>query len=149
MCLISGVGAELTDPSVIRADEKRSHTHAFGLWEKTGTHTHTHFLLTVQFIVVVFCSSSGHLLFGPANLGEDAMRSFVHKHTCNLCCEKLGLSGEDGVASRVRMFIFLLKSHHVSNKVASRQTRDVILLNFISARIIKSRGNQIFWLYNK
>ncbi|XP_062874411.1 transient receptor potential cation channel subfamily M member 6 [Trichomycterus rosablanca] len=56
---LQGVGAELTDPSVIRADEK---------------------------------SSSGDLVFGPANLGEDAIQSFVLKHTCNSCCEKLGLS---------------------------------------------------------
>ncbi|XP_072520760.1 transient receptor potential cation channel subfamily M member 6 [Salminus brasiliensis] len=56
---LQGVGAELTDPSVIRADDK---------------------------------SSSEDLVFGPANLGDDAIQSFVLKHTCNSCCERLGLS---------------------------------------------------------
>ncbi|MCJ8746709.1 hypothetical protein PDJAM_G00144810 [Pangasius djambal] len=55
---LQGVGAELTDPSVIRAVD----------------------------------SSSRELTFGSANLGVDAVRSFVLKHTCNSCCEKLGLT---------------------------------------------------------
>uniref|UniRef100_A0A8C1R0A1 non-specific serine/threonine protein kinase n=1 Tax=Cyprinus carpio TaxID=7962 RepID=A0A8C1R0A1_CYPCA len=58
---LQGVGAELTDPSMIRVDDK---------------------------------SSSGEMAFGPANLGDDAIQSFVIKHTCNSCCKKLGLSGE-------------------------------------------------------
>uniref|UniRef100_A0A8C1D2J2 non-specific serine/threonine protein kinase n=1 Tax=Cyprinus carpio carpio TaxID=630221 RepID=A0A8C1D2J2_CYPCA len=56
---LQGVGAELTDPSLIRVDDK---------------------------------SSSGEMAFGPANLGDDAIQSFVIKHTCNSCCKKLGLS---------------------------------------------------------
>lgn len=40
------------------------------------------------------CSLSGEMAFGPANLGDDAIQSFVVKHTCNSCCKKLGLSGE-------------------------------------------------------
>ncbi|XP_055055045.2 transient receptor potential cation channel subfamily M member 6 isoform X1 [Misgurnus anguillicaudatus] len=36
--------------------------------------------------------SSGEMAFGPANLGDDAIQSFVVKHTCNFCCKKLGLS---------------------------------------------------------
>ncbi|XP_031426109.1 transient receptor potential cation channel subfamily M member 6 isoform X2 [Clupea harengus] len=56
---LQGVGMELTDPSVIRADDQ---------------------------------STSGDLVFGPANLGNDAIQSFIHKHNCNSCCEKLGLS---------------------------------------------------------
>ncbi|XP_030647683.1 transient receptor potential cation channel subfamily M member 6 [Chanos chanos] len=37
--------------------------------------------------------SPDEVVFGPANLGDDAIQSFVLKHTCNSCCEKLGLSG--------------------------------------------------------
>lgn len=55
---LQGVGADLTDPSLIRVDDK----------------------------------SSGEMAFGPANLGDDAIQSFVLKHTCNSCCKKLGLS---------------------------------------------------------
>uniref|UniRef100_A0A4W4HKJ4 non-specific serine/threonine protein kinase n=1 Tax=Electrophorus electricus TaxID=8005 RepID=A0A4W4HKJ4_ELEEL len=58
---LQGVGMELTDPSVIRVDDK---------------------------------SSSEDLVFGPANLGNDAIHHFILKHTCNSCCGKLGLSGE-------------------------------------------------------
>ncbi|XP_076855162.1 transient receptor potential cation channel subfamily M member 6 isoform X2 [Brachyhypopomus gauderio] len=58
---LQGVGMELTDPSVIRVDDK---------------------------------SSSGDLVFGPANLGNDAIHRFILKHTCNSCCRRLGLSGE-------------------------------------------------------
>uniref|UniRef100_A0AAR2LE08 non-specific serine/threonine protein kinase n=1 Tax=Pygocentrus nattereri TaxID=42514 RepID=A0AAR2LE08_PYGNA len=56
---LQGVGVDLTDPSVIRADDK---------------------------------SSSEDLVFGPANLGDDAVQSFILKHTCNSCCRRLGLS---------------------------------------------------------
>uniref|UniRef100_A0A8C2PVS2 non-specific serine/threonine protein kinase n=1 Tax=Cyprinus carpio TaxID=7962 RepID=A0A8C2PVS2_CYPCA len=65
---LQGVGAELTDPSLIRVDDK---------------------------------SSSGEMAFGPANLGDDAIQSFVIKHTCNSCCKKLGLSGEVTLMSQV------------------------------------------------
>uniref|UniRef100_A0A4W5KNJ7 non-specific serine/threonine protein kinase n=1 Tax=Hucho hucho TaxID=62062 RepID=A0A4W5KNJ7_9TELE len=58
---IQGVGSELTDPSVIRADDK---------------------------------SLTGDMVFGPANLGDTAIQSFVLKHTCNSCCKNLGLSGK-------------------------------------------------------
>lgn len=47
------------------------------------------------------CSSSGEMAFGPANLGDDAIQSFVLKHTCNSCCKKLGLSGEVTLMSQV------------------------------------------------
>uniref|UniRef100_A0A8C8K7F7 non-specific serine/threonine protein kinase n=1 Tax=Oncorhynchus tshawytscha TaxID=74940 RepID=A0A8C8K7F7_ONCTS len=58
---LQGVGSELTDPSVIRAEDKRY---------------------------------SDDMVFGPSNLGDAAIHSFVNKHTCNSCCENLGLSGE-------------------------------------------------------
>ncbi|KAB1278181.1 Transient receptor potential cation channel subfamily M member 7, partial [Camelus dromedarius] len=51
------VGENLTDPSVIKAEEKRS------------------------------CD----MVFGPANLGEDAIKNFRAKHHCNSCCRKLKL----------------------------------------------------------
>ncbi|OWK09204.1 TRPM7, partial [Cervus elaphus hippelaphus] len=54
---LQGVGESLTDPSVIKAEEKRS------------------------------CD----MVFGPANLGEDAIKNFRAKHHCNSCCRKLKL----------------------------------------------------------
>uniref|UniRef100_A0A8C7CLY0 non-specific serine/threonine protein kinase n=1 Tax=Oncorhynchus kisutch TaxID=8019 RepID=A0A8C7CLY0_ONCKI len=54
---LQGVGSELTDPSVIRAEDK-----------------------------------SDDMVFGPSNLGDAAIHTFVNKHTCNSCCENLGLS---------------------------------------------------------
>ncbi|XP_036298147.1 transient receptor potential cation channel subfamily M member 7 isoform X14 [Pipistrellus kuhlii] len=56
---LQGVGENLTDPSVIKAEEKRS------------------------------CD----MVFGPANLGEDAIKNFRAKHHCNSCCRKLKLPG--------------------------------------------------------
>ncbi|XP_060030641.1 transient receptor potential cation channel subfamily M member 7 [Erinaceus europaeus] len=54
---LQGVGENLTDPSVIKAEEKRS----------------------------------SDMVFGPANLGEDAIKNFRAKHHCNSCCRKLKL----------------------------------------------------------
>ncbi|XP_045144522.1 transient receptor potential cation channel subfamily M member 6 [Echinops telfairi] len=54
---LQGVGENLTDPSVIKPEDKRSRG----------------------------------MVFGPANLGEDAMRNFIAKHRCNSCCRKLRL----------------------------------------------------------
>uniref|UniRef100_A0A4W4HJT0 non-specific serine/threonine protein kinase n=1 Tax=Electrophorus electricus TaxID=8005 RepID=A0A4W4HJT0_ELEEL len=34
------------------------------------------------------------MVFGPANLGDDAIRNFRTKHHCNSCCRKLKLPGE-------------------------------------------------------
>ncbi|NWV28082.1 TRPM6 protein, partial [Origma solitaria] len=54
---LQGVGENLTDPSVIKPEDKKS----------------------------------GKMVFGPANLGEDAIRNFIAKHHCNSCCRKLKL----------------------------------------------------------
>ncbi|XP_008069970.1 transient receptor potential cation channel subfamily M member 7 isoform X2 [Carlito syrichta] len=54
---LQGVGENLTDPSVIKAEEKRS----------------------------------SDMVFGPANLGDDAIKNFRAKHHCNSCCRKLKL----------------------------------------------------------
>nr|XP_033775788.1 transient receptor potential cation channel subfamily M member 7 [Geotrypetes seraphini] len=54
---LQGVGENLTDPSVIKAGEKRSYD----------------------------------MVFGPANLGDDAIKNFRAKHHCNSCCRKLKL----------------------------------------------------------
>lgn len=54
---LQGVGENLTDPSVIKPEDKQSRG----------------------------------MVFGPANLGEDAIRSFIAKHRCNSCCGKLRL----------------------------------------------------------
>ncbi|OWK61588.1 Transient receptor potential cation channel subfamily M member 6 [Lonchura striata] len=56
---MQGVGENLTDPSVIKPEDKKS----------------------------------GKMVFGPANLGEDAIRNFIAKHHCNSCCRKLKLPG--------------------------------------------------------
>ncbi|XP_061115892.1 transient receptor potential cation channel subfamily M member 6 isoform X3 [Conger conger] len=37
-------------------------------------------------------SSPGDLVFGPGNLGDEAMHGFILKHTCTGCCAKLCLS---------------------------------------------------------
>ncbi|KAL1787479.1 transient receptor potential cation channel subfamily M member 6 [Sigmodon hispidus] len=54
---LQGVGENLTDPSVIKPEDKQSRG----------------------------------MVFGPANLGEDAIRNFIAKHRCNSCCGKLRL----------------------------------------------------------
>ncbi|XP_055470153.1 transient receptor potential cation channel subfamily M member 6 [Psammomys obesus] len=54
---LQGVGENLTDPSVIKPEDKQSRG----------------------------------MVFGPANLGEDAIRSFIAKHRCNACCGRLRL----------------------------------------------------------
>ncbi|XP_075454422.1 transient receptor potential cation channel subfamily M member 6 isoform X3 [Ascaphus truei] len=54
---LQGVGENLTDPSVIKPEDK--HTRG--------------------------------MVFGPANLGEDALTNFVSKHRCNSCCRKFKL----------------------------------------------------------
>ncbi|KFP13714.1 Transient receptor potential cation channel subfamily M member 6, partial [Egretta garzetta] len=54
---LQGVGENLTDPSVIKPEDKKS----------------------------------GKMVFGPANLGEGAIRNFIKKHRCNSCCRRLKL----------------------------------------------------------
>ncbi|XP_074062751.1 transient receptor potential cation channel subfamily M member 6 isoform X1 [Macrotis lagotis] len=54
---LQGVGENLTDPSVIKPEDKQSRG----------------------------------MEFGPANLGEAAIRNFIAKHHCNSCCRKLKL----------------------------------------------------------
>nr|XP_033782640.1 transient receptor potential cation channel subfamily M member 6 isoform X3 [Geotrypetes seraphini] len=54
---LQGVGENLTDPSVIKPEDRQSRG----------------------------------MVFGPANLGEDAIKNFIAKHRCNACCRKLKL----------------------------------------------------------
>ncbi|XP_029471842.1 transient receptor potential cation channel subfamily M member 6 [Rhinatrema bivittatum] len=54
---LQGVGENLTDPSVIKPEDRQSRG----------------------------------MVFGPANLGEDAIKNFIAKHHCNSCCRKLKL----------------------------------------------------------
>lgn len=56
---IQGVGEELTDPTVIMADDQSG--------------------------------SRSEMLFGPDNLGDSAINGFLQKHSCCVCCRKLGL----------------------------------------------------------
>uniref|UniRef100_A0A8D3BRK0 non-specific serine/threonine protein kinase n=1 Tax=Scophthalmus maximus TaxID=52904 RepID=A0A8D3BRK0_SCOMX len=56
---IQGVGEELTDPTVVMADNQR-----------------------------------GEMLFGPDNLGDAAVNGFRQKHSCGICCRRLGLEGQ-------------------------------------------------------
>ncbi|XP_026878579.2 transient receptor potential cation channel subfamily M member 7 isoform X1 [Electrophorus electricus] len=62
---LQGVGEILTDPSVIKSGEK-------------GLNALNSF-------------RSYDMVFGPANLGDDAIRNFRTKHHCNSCCRKLKL----------------------------------------------------------
>uniref|UniRef100_A0A8C7YRL9 non-specific serine/threonine protein kinase n=1 Tax=Oryzias sinensis TaxID=183150 RepID=A0A8C7YRL9_9TELE len=64
---IQGVGEELTDPTVIMADDQSG--------------------------------GKGDLLFGPDNLGVAAINGFLQKHTCNLCCHRLGLKEKSPITS--------------------------------------------------
>ncbi|XP_076020867.1 transient receptor potential cation channel subfamily M member 6 [Genypterus blacodes] len=57
---LQGVGEELTDPTVVMAEDQSG--------------------------------SRGEMLFGPDNLGGAAIKGFLHKHTCNACCHRLGLT---------------------------------------------------------
>ncbi|CAL8248689.1 unnamed protein product [Merluccius merluccius] len=59
---IQGVGENLTDPSVIRAEDQS--------YDAVG----------------------GEMLFGPDNLGNAAINRFLLNHACNVSCRKLGLS---------------------------------------------------------
>uniref|UniRef100_A0A7N6APG4 non-specific serine/threonine protein kinase n=1 Tax=Anabas testudineus TaxID=64144 RepID=A0A7N6APG4_ANATE len=67
---IQGVRAELTDPTVIMAEDQGG--------------------------------SRGEMLFGPDNLGDAAINSFLQKHTCNVYCQRLGLEGEKCPAQMVQ-----------------------------------------------
>uniref|UniRef100_A0A3B4VHT4 non-specific serine/threonine protein kinase n=1 Tax=Seriola dumerili TaxID=41447 RepID=A0A3B4VHT4_SERDU len=58
---IQGVGEELTDPTVIMADDHSG--------------------------------SRSEMLFGPDNLGDAAINGFLQKHSCSVCCRRLGLEG--------------------------------------------------------
>uniref|UniRef100_A0A3Q1BGJ8 non-specific serine/threonine protein kinase n=1 Tax=Amphiprion ocellaris TaxID=80972 RepID=A0A3Q1BGJ8_AMPOC len=58
---IQGVGVELTDPTVIMADDQRYRSE---------------------------------MLFGPDNLGDAAINGFLQKHSCSVCCRRLGLKGQ-------------------------------------------------------
>uniref|UniRef100_A0A8C5I8S6 non-specific serine/threonine protein kinase n=1 Tax=Gouania willdenowi TaxID=441366 RepID=A0A8C5I8S6_GOUWI len=49
--------------------------------------------------------TSYDMIFGPANLGDDAIRNFRAKHHCNSCCRKLKLPG----------YLFLLLCNSVPN----------------------------------
>uniref|UniRef100_A0A8C4TQL8 non-specific serine/threonine protein kinase n=1 Tax=Falco tinnunculus TaxID=100819 RepID=A0A8C4TQL8_FALTI len=64
---LQGVGENLTDPSVIKPEDKKS----------------------------------GKMVFGPANLGEGAIRNFLTKHRCNSCCRRLKLPGRFKTPNRL------------------------------------------------
>lgn len=55
------------------------------------------------------------MIFGPANLGDDAIRNFRAKHNCNSCCRKLKLPGE----WRKKVVIVKLKTINPSNNSTS------------------------------
>uniref|UniRef100_A0A8C9S6G9 non-specific serine/threonine protein kinase n=1 Tax=Scleropages formosus TaxID=113540 RepID=A0A8C9S6G9_SCLFO len=79
---LQGVGETLTDPSVIKT------------------------------LVSVKCKwSPGSIywsafMFGPANLGDKAMRSYRAKHHCSSCCRELGLAGGCSAWNRIVAFFF-------------------------------------------
>nr|XP_012309514.1 transient receptor potential cation channel subfamily M member 6 isoform X3 [Aotus nancymaae] len=47
--------------------------------------------LTDPSVIKPEVKQSRGMVFGPANLGEDAIRNFIAKHHCNSCCRKLKL----------------------------------------------------------
>ncbi|XP_072289423.1 transient receptor potential cation channel subfamily M member 6 [Eucyclogobius newberryi] len=66
---LQGVGEELTDPTVIMADN-----HSGGRDE---------------------------MLFGADNLGKTAISGFLHKHTCNACCQRLSLTNLSNKSNQI------------------------------------------------
>ncbi|KAJ8393101.1 hypothetical protein AAFF_G00067840 [Aldrovandia affinis] len=48
-------------------------------------------ILTDPSVITRGENESYEMIFGPANLGEDAIRNFREKHHCNTCCRKLHL----------------------------------------------------------
>lgn len=54
------------------------------------------------------------MIFGPANLGDDAIRNFRTKHHCNSCCRKLKLPGERDLIVALDRLIFTLILHEMS-----------------------------------
>lgn len=69
---------------------------------RKGKSTHRHFIYLAFTDSFQFCTEwltcdscrSYDMIFGPANLGDDAIRNFRAKHHCNSCCRKLKLPGE-------------------------------------------------------
>lgn len=58
-----------------------------------------------MFICPLFLRSYD-MVFGPANLGEDAIKNFRAKHHCNSCCRKLKLPGKRGYCIFSETFIY-------------------------------------------
>ncbi|KAG9341288.1 hypothetical protein JZ751_019390 [Albula glossodonta] len=48
-------------------------------------------ILTDPSVITRGENESYEMIFGPANLGDDAIRNFREKHHCNACCRKLHL----------------------------------------------------------
>ncbi|KAJ8249373.1 hypothetical protein GJAV_G00234070 [Gymnothorax javanicus] len=48
-------------------------------------------ILTDPSVITRGENESYEMIFGPANLGDDAIRNFREKHHCNTCCRKLQL----------------------------------------------------------
>lgn len=48
------------------------------------------------------------MVFGPANLGEDAIKNFRAKHHCNSCCRKLKLPGKHFLSITYKLLAHLV-----------------------------------------
>ncbi|XP_031755066.1 transient receptor potential cation channel subfamily M member 7 isoform X12 [Xenopus tropicalis] len=48
--------------------------------------------LTDPSVIKAWGRRSQDMIFGPANLGEDAIKNFCSKHQCNTCCRNLKLT---------------------------------------------------------
>ena len=63
------------------------------------------------------------MIFGPANLGDDAIRNFRAKHHCNSCCRKLKLPGnpvsEPLIEPLIRLLIILLSKLFIKPFISS------------------------------
>ena len=104
----TGVGDELTDPTVVMADNQRYCHHFWHMhhdywwdfvfrlkWSQIYIEVkHFSFLSTPVLSLWPCCSGNrGEMLFGPDNLGGAAMKAFLQKHSCSISCQRLGLTG--------------------------------------------------------
>lgn len=60
------------------------------------------------------------MLFGPDNLGDVAISSFLQKHSCHDCCRRLGLAGQKGTSCM-----------YVCERKGEREIVNVNIANFV------------------
>eukprot|EP00063_Salmo_salar_P008012 XP_013982847.1 PREDICTED: transient receptor potential cation channel subfamily M member 7-like [Salmo salar] len=78
---LSDVWRHFTAANVEATSDKNPSTSIQGVGE----------ILTDPSVIKSGEKGSYDMIFGPANLGDDAIRNFRAKHHCNSCCRKLKL----------------------------------------------------------